>query len=364
MNSLPWVRLLFHRLHGAQQKTLSFFIDALLGSQDVRLAEIAREAAKQNEGKVRYTLKRLWRFLHNPRFNDDFVTRGLAEWVWPHFRSWKHVPISIDWTHNEKRDKWATLAAFVTVNGRGIPLMMWSYRKAEYDEHLSRNRCEEAFIKHLVSILPEDDRIVIMADRGFARSGLFKWLMERHIHFIIRVPRHVYVKSSRYAGMLSRLPVTNGQCYSLGAIGYKKNGELTLPQLIVAREQQSDQNPDPWFLATSLNCRANTVAKLYARRMIIEQDFREAKSRLAWSDSRIRTLHHYRRLTTIIMIVLAFAMFVGRIAHRRPTLAEQVARRRKGRWDQGYTALGLALLRRSLKHLCLLHQIKLPAQPI
>ena len=365
MHSLTWIRLLFHRLRGSQQKTLAFFVDALLAAQDVRLAEMAREAAAQNEGRVRYTLKRLWRFLRNHRFSDDVITQGLGEWLWPRFVRWSKIPISIDWTHNEKRDRWATLAASVTLNGRGIPLMMWSFRKADYDQHLSRNHCEEKFVNQLLRLLPRDDRIVLIADRGFARVSFLRWLDDaQNVDYIIRVPRTSKVSSRRYNGRLKELSVANGECYSLGQVEYTDKAALPLNQIIVAREQQDSQEPDPWFLATNLSLRATTVTKLYARRMVIEEDFREAKSRLDWSDSRIRKLKHYRRLTTLIMVVLVFAALVGRVASRRPTLAEQVARRRKGKWDHGCTAMGLALLRRSLRNLRLLHQAKLPAQPI
>lgn len=364
MNSLPWIRRLFHRLRGSQQKTLAFFVDALLVAQDVRLAEMARQAAAQSGGRVRYTLKRLWRFLGNSRFDDDAITQGLVAWTWHRFDSWKTIPISVDWTHNEKRDKWTTLVASVTLNGRGIPLMMWSFRKGDYDEHLSRSRCEKRFVKHLMQLLPKDDRIVLIADRGFASVGFFKWLDEQNTNYIIRVSRTANVTSSRYSGPLRDLRVANGECYSLGQTRYTEKEDLTVSQVVVAREQQDEKDEDPWFLATNLSLRATTITKLYARRMVIEQDFREAKSRLDWGDSRIRKLDHYRRMTSIIMVVLVFAALVGRVASRRPTLAEQVARRRKGRWDHGCTAMGLALLRRSLEHLRLLYQAKLPSQPI
>lgn len=363
MHSLAWIRLLFHPLRASQQKTLAFFVDALLVAQDVRLAAIARNAASLNGGRMRYTLKRLWRFLANDRFQDEAITRGIAEWIWPRFNAWKQIPIAIDWTHNEKRDGWATLAASVTLNGRGIPLMMWSFRKGDYDEHLSRNHCEQEFIERLFDLLPDTHRVVLIADRGFARVNLLKWLHYKNIAFVIRVPRSASVSSGRYSGPLRDLGVANGECYSLGRVEYTDKAALGLCQLVVAREQQATQEADPWFLATNLSLRATTVTKLCARRMVIEEDFREAKSRLDWSDSRIRKLKHYRRMTSLVMVVLVFAALVGRVASRRPTLAEQVARRRKEKWDHGYTAMGLALLRRSLRNLRLLHQAKLPAQP-
>lgn len=364
MYSLPWIRDIFHCLHGAQQKTFAFFVDALLVTQDVCLAQIARQASVQNEGSLRHTIKRLGRFLGNYRFQDGLITQGLAEWIWPRFSTWKMIPVSIDWTHNEKRGCWTTLAASITLNGRGIPIMMWSFPKANYDDYLSRNQCENAFVEKLLELLPHDNRIALIADRGFARVDFFEWLDNRNVNFIIRVPRSSNVTSRRYQGTLRDLHVSNGECYSLGRAEYTDKAHLTLKQIVVAREKQKNQEADPWFLATNLALRATTITKLYARRMVIEEDFREAKSRLNWRDSRIRKPDHYQRLTSLIMVVLVFAALVGRVASRRSSLAAQVARRRKGKWDHGFTAMGFALLRRSLRHLRLLHQVKLPSHPI
>jgi transposase len=229
------------------------------------------------------------------------------------------------------------------LGGRGIPLMMWSYRKGQYDGHLSRNHCEQDFIRHLRQLLPKDDRIILIADRGFAGVSLFQWLIKENIPFIIRAPRTVNVRSAKYSAPLSDLHVHNGEAYSLGSVQYTRR-RLQLPNLVVARQQQPDDSTDPWFLAINLPLHAGSICRLYARRMIIEQDFREAKSHLNWSDSRIRKVEHYQRLTTIILVTLVFATLVGRIATRRPTLTTLIVRRRKGSWDHNYPALGLELL--------------------
>lgn len=189
MNSLPWIDTFFKGLRRSQQRTLVFFVDAVLTSHNVCLAEIARQAASLSGGRMHYALKRLWRFLHNPRMDDDAVVQGLISWVWPRLQHWKYVPISIDWTHNESRYPWTTIAASIILGRRGIPLMMWSYRKGQYDGHLSRNHCEQDFIRHLRQLLPKDDRIILIADRGFARVSLFQWLIKENIPFIIRAPR-------------------------------------------------------------------------------------------------------------------------------------------------------------------------------
>lgn len=363
MSSLSWIRSLFQKLHGHQQKTLAFFVDALLVEQRVGLAHIARRAAGQRDGSLRGALKRLWRFLGNSRFKDDIVSAGVIDWIWPRIRQWKYVPISIDWTHNERRDPWETITASISLHGRGIPLSMWSFRKADYEEYPSRNRAEQAFIRHLFGLLPDDKRIVLLADRGFGRAELLEWLDEEGIAFVIRVARTSKVRGQRYSGHLHDLVVHNGECYSLGAVVFTDSHSVQLRNLVVARQEQANK-ADPWLLATNTNARATTVARLYARRMIIEQDFKEAKSRLDWGDSRVRKRTHYRRLTTLVLLALVFAALIGRVAGRRPTLAAKVARRRKSVWDHSYTALGLLLLRLGLDYLSLIHQTKFPAQPI
>jgi len=73
MHSLLWICTIFHPLHAAQQKTLALIVDALLEAQNVCLAELARKAACQTQGRMRYTLKRIWRFLHNNMFVVEAV---------------------------------------------------------------------------------------------------------------------------------------------------------------------------------------------------------------------------------------------------------------------------------------------------
>src|SRR5690606_1270788 len=126
----------------------------------------------------------------------------------------------------------------------------------------SRNRCERAFIEHLMQILPDDDRIVLVADRGFASVDFFEWLSKQDLDFIIRVPRTSHVLSARFKGSLSALAVANGECYSLGETRYTQKGAWIAPQLVVACEKQYASDTDPWFLVTSLSYRATTLTKL------------------------------------------------------------------------------------------------------
>lgn len=105
-----------------------------------------------------------------------------------------------------------------------------------------------------------DKRVVITADRGFARQELFQWLKKKELSFIIRVPRTVHISSKTYTGPLSRLEVQNGEGYFPGKCLYTKQ-EYELPNLVVACEQQP-LKPDPRLLATNLTAPATRLQAL------------------------------------------------------------------------------------------------------
>jgi len=363
MHTLTWIQRFCQGLRKSQQKTLAVFTAAVLLRQTACLAKLAKKAGFLSNVSAKSATKRLWRFLKNDKFDDEQVTIGLSHWIWPKMNKWKYIPISIDWTFNEKKSKWLSIMASISMDGRGIPIMVWSYRKGDYSPYLSQNQCEEAFVRRLLKLIPEDHRIVILADRGFGRASFFKFLDELEVKYVIRMSRNVGVKSRNFKGNLSELKLQPEQCFSLGETEYRKDGAVVLCNVIAALDPESDD--DPWFLATNFKVHATTATKLYARRMIIEQDFKEAKSRLDWDESRIIKLSHYRRFTTLIILALAISSLVGRVARRRPKHAARVSRKKNGKWQDGQTSIGLALLEEELnRYLRFLNQLKLPAQPI
>jgi hypothetical protein len=78
--------------------------------------------------------------------------------------------------------------------------------------------------------------------------------------------------------------------------------------------------------------------------MLIEEDFRTAKTDLNWKHSRIRKLAHYRRFVLFMVTCLVFAMLIGASAQRKPSLISKIVRTRKGEWDCCITRIGLLLL--------------------
>ena len=84
----------------------------------------------------------------------------------------------IDWSDlGRKRNG---LFAAVCYRKRGLPLLS---RAIAHDELTpSQNQLEEAFIARLLRNLPDAIRPLLLADRGFGRASLLRWLQE--------MPRH------------------------------------------------------------------------------------------------------------------------------------------------------------------------------
>lgn len=97
-------------------------------------------------------------------------------------------------------------------------------------------------------------------------------------------------------------------------------------------------------------------------RMLIEEDFRTAKTDLNWKHSRIRKLAHYRRFVLFMVTCLVFAMLIGASAQRKPSLISKIVRTRKGERDCCITRIGLLLLQTDLSKINYLSLInRLPA---
>ncbi len=350
MSTLSFLSNFVQSLNRHQVKALAFIIDALLSRPSSTLAEIARTAAIPQNIALNHCLKRVQRFLSNPRICNQDVYRDLIKFLWPSLSSWQRIPICIDWTFNEKKHPWWVLRACVVLKGRGLPILSWSFRKADFEDFDSQNQAEEAFVKELLAMLPSCDRVIILADRGFARSDFLAFLDELGLKYVIRVSSQSYLECKKYQGLLADLPVHRGVVVSYKNAIYTKRRPIPINQLVVTCSTKPDQH-DPWFLATNLRYSKTTIVRLYERRMTIEEDFREAKARLDWKNCRIKKLFHYRRFVLILEIALMISVLVGTVAHRRSSLASLVSRRRKGQWDLGYTMMGLRLLENSLDYL-------------
>ena len=173
------------------------------------------------------------------------------------------------------------LFAAVCYRKRGLPLLSWATTHEELNP--SQNRREEAFIARLLRNLPDAIRPLLLADRGFGRASLLRWLQEmphhtdRMVDYVAPLKGNVHIQTADgYHGLLRKYPPRpNSYAFLLGA-RYRSDGAVMVNLVLY----WGRGHREPWYLATSLPD-ANVAARHYRQRMQPEQYFRDGKQYFA-----------------------------------------------------------------------------------
>jgi hypothetical protein len=290
----------------------------------VSLAEIGRHACTHAVGTVKHQIKRCWRFCDNDRIEPTEAMRGVVEQLLKKRRtSKKPLLIALDWVDIKG---FQTLMAAAVLKGRSTPLCWASTTNHVYDGHRSRNAFEESLLLLLRSMIPQPIKVIILADRGFGRTELARFCQRHGFHYVIRIGPKVQVRTAAgFQGKLLDYPVYKGICKLLTHVSYRSHHPVT--QHIVVRWVRGlpAKRDECWFLMTDLHQGPAQLSNLYARRMTIEQLFRDHKSkRNGWSlrDTQIKTPQRLDRLLLILAIAYLLLCGLGLIAKAtcRPSL--------------------------------------------
>jgi len=249
----------------SQLKILALCVGAMVLRRRCTLSALARGLPATTS--VHYRLKRLARFVDNPRLDllaGCKYLAGRAAQLKPD--GW--LPVLLDETGI--RDRATLLSAVVPFRGRALPLGAIAFSPRLIKRSLWALR--EGLIACIRQGLGKHaQRLVVVADRGFAASHFFRRLHLAKVHFVIRVSAKVYVQWSGLRTLLSQLELREGCHHWLPNVYYgPKRAPLNI--LIIWRKHY----PQPWVLASSLEDPAE-VERLYGLRMRIEAFFKDGK---------------------------------------------------------------------------------------
>jgi hypothetical protein len=228
--------------------------------------------------------------------------------------------ILIDWT--QLTPKLVALVAAVAADGRALPI--WA--EVHPLRKLSNTTVEARFVATLRRLLPDGCRPIIVSDAGF-KGPLFEAVVDLGWDFVGRI------RGTSKAVTASGSTVTKQELYALASPTPRDCGSFRLfirhqipCRLVVIRRRRrpGPKKPpprnreerelrqaalDPWLLATSLaHVDAAQVVALYAKRMQIEETFRDAKNhRFGWSLGTIRTASASRAANLLLIAALAYA---------------------------------------------------------
>ena len=308
-DAIAWVvTVCASSLRLSQAKTLAILVSSAMRVERISLANIGRAM----QGMVKHQIKRCWRFCANDRIESADAMRGVLRRVLKKRK--KKLLVSFDWTDIKG---FQTLVASVVFKGRSIPICWASCNKHVYDGHRSRNAFEESLLLVLRSMIPQQVKVILLADRGFGRTELARFCQKHGFSYIIRIQPNVHVRCASFTGKLLDYPVHKGICKLLRSVAYRSHHTVTQNIVIRWVTDLPKKRDECWFLMTDLYAGPAQISRLYHCRMTIEELFRDQKNkRNGWSlrDTKITRAERLDRLLLILAIAYLLLCGLGMIA--------------------------------------------------
>jgi hypothetical protein len=306
------LRVVYHiqqklpNLHGQPTRTLVMMTTAFIAAGGPWLSQMGRQLADL-PGRLQEKVKRMSRFLCQSRFEVreaflEYAVR-IVETI-AHAHPQRMIAVAWDWTDlGDYQGLWLS----IPYHGRALPLGCWVLEKAFSVG--SMTSVEEEMIRAFIDALPESlrRRIVILADRGFAKSDLMRELSERKIPWVIRQPRNHKVCLEGSWKALSEIPLSPGEDLFLHDVRCVQDSPVQV-QLACRRlptGKANDPDDDTWYLATNVDDLKQALS-WYTLRFQIEEMFRDLKSRLHMDKHLLGTEESVAKM----MLIVALAYLV------------------------------------------------------
>jgi len=293
-------------LHGQPTRTLVMMTSAFISAGGPWLSQMGRQLVDL-PGSLQEKVKRMSRFLCQSRFEvrEAFLQYAvrIVETI-AHAHPKRVIAVAWDWTDlGDYQGLWLS----IPYHGRALPLGCWVLEK-DFAQG-SMTSVEEEMIRAFIDALPESlrCRIVILADRGFAKSDLMRELSERGVHWVIRQPRSHKICREGIWIALSEVPLAPGEDLLLHDVGCIQESPVRV-QLACRRlptGKANDPDDDTWYLATDV-VDLKVALSWYTLRFQIEEMFRDLKSRLHMDQHVLGTEESVAKM----MLIVALAYLV------------------------------------------------------
>jgi len=250
------------------------------------------------------------------------------------------LPVLLDTTYFEP---FAALIAAVACGGRALPIAYTTYHRhhlraclpprrgwsvtevhrarqpypttvaARPRSFRSQNLIEQELLDLVAALLTPSLRLVVVADRGFARASLFTSLIAQKRDFVIRFDATTWVQLAPDGpGQPAQeaLALQPGQRRWVPGGTYHQHDRVPVNLLAVWDEGQAA----PWYLATTLE-RADWAELLYRWRMRIENSNRDEKSGVLLREGgdahAVHSVLHLHRLLLGVCVAQWLCALVG-----------------------------------------------------
>lgn len=355
------------RLDTRNTRTLFFAVQALLVGRRLTLTELARHFPGAE--RIAAPLKRFDRLLGNRAVQAHRTLCYHAVLLWL-VRTPRPVLI-VDWSEVKSDGRWHLLRAGVVARGRPLTV----YEEVHPRAKQGSPKVEAAFLERLKALLPTGVRPVLVTDAGF-RVPWFRAVEALGWHFVGRVRHRAhtrFLKSAHENDWIAAKALyarASARAVSLGEAELTETKRLVCRLILVRRRARgrrdltrdgrrarsaysrkiAQREREPWLLAASVSlaeCSGAGIVALYAKRMQIEQSFRDLKSHrtgAAFEDTLTRDPKRLEMLLLIHMLATLAAWLEGLALVTASLIAQPVRATRRVRHSAVW--LGWESLRR------------------
>lgn len=327
--------LVGEELHVKQIESVAHAVLGALHSDRAGVAAIGRAAARERGGVAKHSIKQVDRLLSNHKVDVPRVQRRLIRRI---VGQRGEIEVSIDWTEFAPDGHSTVVISMSTTHGRATPLV---WMTVESKKLLGRRASyEDKVLKRLAAALPEGVRVTVLADRGFADTGLYALLSaELKFDFVIRFKAGTLVEASNGERRKARDWVPyNGCARRLLEARVTQRRHPVAAVVLVKRAGMKES----WCLATSRTDDAETIVRLYSHRFDIEHNFRDQKDRRFGFGLYYATVGTTARRDRLVLVIVLAAMIATVLGAAGETLgldrqlrANTVRTRTHSLWRQG-----------------------------
>jgi hypothetical protein len=251
--------------------TLQILVWLLQAHRQVRIERLASSFPYPIKCESRR--KKIQRFLILPRLSLSLLWFPLIKKIIDRqFKKGDRLIITID------RTQWKTnniSMASVIWKKRALPIYWLLLSKKG-----SSNLYEQiATIRPVLRLLKEYD-LVVIGDREYRSTALALWLTKKKISFVLRLNKNTKIKPKyKQYQSLDSLDVQPGERILHTKVLVTEENKQDRFNVVIywRRKYNSKQLPNPWYLLTNLENKAEVI-KIFAARGGIEAMFRDCKS--------------------------------------------------------------------------------------
>lgn len=362
-------------IHGARRGLFGDVIGAVMRGCFLSVTRLGRGVMEG--GNLKAAIKRVDRLIRNDRIAEEArviggVLLGLLS------RMATPLVIAVDWSAVSPGATFVELRAAVTWLGMGRALTVY---QQVYARPMMGNRdAEFALLDDLRSWLPAGTQVIIVTDAGFRRPWFthverlgWSWIGRVRRGVCVSRDQRCWVGASMWFGKATRKAERWTNCWLTkkaawlcdivlfrravhSGKSYRCPGHGSTPK---AMREAKISAREPWLLAHSprlRHYRPDEIVAMYARRMQIEENFRDSKSAVYGMGSEIGRSRSDGRLHALLLIatLAAFVLWhIGQLAE-----AEGLHRRFKAttREERELSVIALAIL------LCVLPELPLTSE--